>query len=291
MSDIHSTEPTPKDDNWTMIIRPQRHWLDMRLAELWRFRDLIALFVWRDFVAYYKQTILGPLWYLIQPLLTTLMFTVVFGRLAGLSTDGLPQFLFYMAGTVVWGYFSSCLMKTSNTFTANAGIFGKVYFPRLTVPISILISNLITLAIQFALFLVFMAYFGLFGAAIQPNAWILLTPLLLFLMAGLGLGFGIIVSSLTTRYRDLQFLVTFGVELWMFATPVIYPLSQVPEKYRWIILANPMTSILESFRYAYLGAGIVSGLHLLYSFCFMIVVLMIGVLIFNRVERIFVDTV
>jgi lipopolysaccharide transport system permease protein len=291
MSDIHSTESTPKDDNWTMIIRPQRHWLDMRLAELWRFRDLIALFVWRDFVAYYKQTILGPLWYLIQPLLTTLTFTVIFGRLAGLSTDGLPQFLFYMAGTVVWSYFSSCLMKTSNTFTANAGIFGKVYFPRLTVPISILISNLITLAIQFALFLGFMAYFGLFGAAIRPNAWILLTPLFLFLMAGLGLGFGIIVSSLTTRYRDLQFLVTFGVELWMFATPVIYPLSQVPEKYRWIILANPMTSILESFRYAYLGAGIVNGMHLLYSFCFMIVVLMIGVLIFNRVERTFMDTV
>lgn len=291
MSDIHSTESTPKDDNWTMIIRPQRHWLDMRLAELWRFRDLIALFVWRDFVAYYKQTILGPLWYLIQPLLTTLTFNVIFGRLAGLSTDGLPQFLFYMAGTVVWSYFSSCLAKTSNTFTANAGIFGKVYFPRLTVPISILISNLITLAIQFALFLCFMAYFGFFGAAIRPNAWILLTPLMLLLMAGLSLGFGIIVSSLTTRYRDLQFLVTFGVQLWMYATPVIYPLSQVPEKYRWIILANPMTPIVESFRYAYLGAGIVNVMHLLYSFCFMIVVLLIGVLIFNRVERTFMDTV
>jgi lipopolysaccharide transport system permease protein len=274
-----------------MIIRPKRHWLDLQLGELWRFRDLIALFVWRDFVTYYKQTILGPLWFLIQPVLTTLTFTVIFGKLAGLSTDGLPQFLFYMAGTVGWSYFSACLIKTSDTFKANAGIFGKVYFPRLTVPISILISNLITLAIQFALFLCFMAYFGLRGADIRPNVWIFLTPLLLFLMAGLGLGFGIIVSSLTTRYRDLQFLVNFGVQLWMYATPVIYPLSQVPEKYRWIILANPMTPILETIRYAYLGAGLVSGTHLLYSFFAMIVVLIIGILIFNRVERTFMDTV
>ncbi len=284
-------ESTSIDNNWTMIIRPKRHWLDLQLGELWRFRDLIALFVWRDFVTYYKQTILGPLWFLIQPVLTTLTFTVIFGKLAGLSTDGLPQFLFYMAGTVGWSYFSACLIKTSDTFKANAGIFGKVYFPRLTVPISILISNLITLAIQFALFLCFMAYFGLRGADIRPNVWIFLTPLLLFLMAGLGLGFGIIVSSLTTRYRDLQFLVNFGVQLWMYATPVIYPLSQVPEKYRWIILANPMTPILETIRYAYLGAGLVSGTHLLYSFIAMIVVLIIGILIFNRVERTFMDTV
>ena len=284
-------ESTSIDNNWTMIIRPKRHWLDLQLGELWRFRDLIALFVWRDFVTYYKQTILGPLWFLIQPVLTTLTFTVIFGKLAGLSTDGLPQFLFYMAGTVGWSYFSACLIKTSDTFKANAGIFGKVYFPRLTVPISILISNLITLAIQFALFLCFMAYFGLRGADIRPNVWIFLTPLLLFLMAGLGLGFGIIVSSLTTRYRDLQFLVNFGVQLWMYATPVIYPLSQVPEKYRWIILANPMTPILETIRYAYLGAGLVSGTHLLYSFFAMIVVLIIGILIFNRVERTFMDTV
>jgi len=291
MTDNLSMAQSTRDDDWTMVIRPKRHWLDMRLVELWQFRDLIILFVWRDFVAYYKQTILGPLWYLLQPLLTTLTFTVIFGRLAGLSTDGLPQFLFYMAGTVVWSYFSSCLTKTSNTFTANAGIFGKVYFPRLTVPISILFSNLITLAIQFSLFLVFMAYFGLAGAGIRPNIWILLTPLLFILMAGLGLGFGIIVSSLTTRYRDLQFLVTFGVQLWMYATPVIYPLSQVPEKYRWFILANPMTPIMESFRYAFLGAGTLKLTYLLYSFVFMIVALMAGVLIFNRVEKTFMDTV
>jgi lipopolysaccharide transport system permease protein len=279
------------DDNWTLIIRPQRHWLDLRLGELWRFRDLIGLFVWRDFVSQYKQTILGPLWYLIQPVLTALMFTVVFGRFAGLSTDGLPQFLFYMAGTVVWGYFSACLNKTSNTFTANAGIFGKVFFPRLTVPISILISNLIMLAIQFAMFLGFLAYFKLAGSALRPNGWVLLTPVLLLLMAGLGLGFGIIVSSLTTRYRDLQFLVTFGVQLWMYATPVIYPLSQVPERFRWVMLANPMTPIVESFRYAFLGAGTVDLVHLFYAFVFMVLVLLIGVLIFNRVERTFMDTV
>ena len=196
-----------------------------------------------------------------------------------------------MAGTVVWSYFAACLNKTSNTFTANAGIFGKVFFPRLTVPISILISNLIMLAIQFAMFLAFMAYFKLAGSAIRPNGWVLLTPVLLLLMAGLGLGFGIIVSSLTTRYRDLQFLVSFGVQLWMYATPVIYPLSQVPERFRWMILANPMTPIVESFRYAFLGAGTVVLAHLLYAFAFMVLVLLIGVLIFNRVERTFMDTV
>jgi lipopolysaccharide transport system permease protein len=290
-SDMNMADSRPKDGGWTIVIHPRHHWLDLRLGELWRFRYLISLFVWRDFVTYYKQTILGPLWYLIQPLLTTLTFTVIFGKLAGLSTDGLPQFLFYMAGAIVWSYFSSCLMKTSNTFVSNAGIFGKVNFPRLTVPISILFSNLITLTVQFFLFLGFVTYFGLSGANIRPNACILLTPLLFLLMAGLGLGFGIIVSSLTTRYRDLQFLVSFGVQLWMYATPVIYPLSQVPEQYRWIILANPMTPILEAFRYAYLGAGIVNVMYLLYSFCFMVGVLFIGVLIFNRVERTFMDTV
>jgi lipopolysaccharide transport system permease protein len=277
--------------DWTLIIRPQRPWLDLRLDELWRARDLIMLFVWRDFVATYKQTILGPIWYLIQPLLTTITFTVIFGNLAGLSTDGLPQFLFYMSGTVIWGYFAACLTKTSNTFTANAGIFGKVYFPRLSVPVSILISNLITFGIQFGQFLAFMAYFGLAGAALRPNAWVLLTPVLLLMMAGLGLGFGIIISSLTTRYRDLQYLVTFGVQLLMYAAPVIYPLSAVPARFRWLIMANPMTPIIESFRYAFLGAGTVDGIHLLYSFAFMVSTVLIGLLIFNQVERTFMDTV
>ena len=282
----------PNDnENWTMIIRPQNPWFDLRLDELWRARDLVAIFVWRDFVATYKQTILRPLWYLIQPLLTTLTFTVIFGNLAGLATDGLPQFLFYMAGTVIWNYFSTCLTKTSNTFTANSGLFGKVYFPRLAVPLSILISNMVTFAIQFVQFLGFMLYFWFTGVSIHPNAWVLLTPVLLLMMAGLGLGFGIIISSLTTRYRDLQYLVTFGVQLLMYAAPVIYPLSTVPSQYRWLIMANPMTPIIESFRYAFLGAGTVDVLHLGYAFAFMIVTLVTGLLIFNQVERTFMDTV
>jgi lipopolysaccharide transport system permease protein len=279
------------DENWDLIIRPQRHLLDLRLADLWRARDLIMIFVWRDFLSYYKQTILGPLWYLIQPLLTTIIFTVIFGRIAQLSTDGLPPFLFYMAGTVIWTYFAECLNKTSQTFINNANLFGKVYFPRLAVPISILISNLIAFSIQFLLFIGFVIYFVIIGAPVRPNAWISLTPLLLLLMAGFGLGFGIIVSSLTTRYRDLRFLVTFGVQLWMYATPVVYPVSAVPEKLKPLILANPLTPIVEAFRYAYLGNGTINPGMLVYSTVFMLVVLLIGMLIFNRVEATFMDTV
>jgi lipopolysaccharide transport system permease protein len=279
------------DENWTMIIRPQRGWLDLRLGELWQARELVMLFVWRDFVSAYKQTILGPLWYLIQPLFTTITFTVIFGRIASLSTDGLPQFLFYMAGTVIWSYFAACLTKTSATFTANAAIFGKVYFPRLTVPLSIVISSLVAFAIQLGLFLAFLLYFALAGAAVRPNLYILLTPILVAMMAGLGLGFGIIVSSLTTRYRDLQYLVSFGVQLLMYATPVVYPLSSVSGRLRWLILANPMTSIVEGFRYAFLGAGTVDAWHLAYSAAFTLLVLLVGILIFNQIERTFMDTV
>ena len=274
-----------------MIIRPQRSLFDLRLDELWRYKDLVALFVRRDFVSVYKQTILGPLWYLIQPLLTTITFTIIFGNFAQLPTDGLPQFLFYMSGTVIWTYFASCLTKTSETFTSNAGLFGKVYFPRLAVPVSILLSNLVAFAIQFGLFLVFMLYFALSGADLHPNAWVLLMPVLILMMAGLGLGFGIIISSLTTKYRDLRFLVGFGVSLLMYATPVIYPISSVPAKYQWAILANPMTPIVEAFRYAFLGAGTVNMLHLAYSFGFMLVVVFLGTVIFNRVEQTFMDTV
>ena len=277
--------------NWTLVIRPQRSWLNLQLGELWRYRDLIKLFVWRDFVSVYKQTILGPLWHLIQPLLTTITFTVIFGNIAGLPTGGLPQFLFYMSGTVVWSYFAACLTKTSSTFTTNAGLFGKVYFPRLAVPVSILISNLIAFAIQLGMFLAFLACFALAGAAVRPNSGILLLPLLLLIMAGLGLGSGIIVSSLTTRYRDLQHLVAFGVHLLMYATPVIYPVSSLPDRFRWLILANPVTPIVESFRCAFLGAGELNGLHLLYSAGCMILVLTIGILIFNQVEATFMDTV
>lgn len=287
-----SLKPTPvEEERWTMIIRPQRRWLDLRLGELWQYRDLIGLFVRRDFVSVYKQTILGPLWYLIQPLLTTIIFTVIFGRIAGLETDGLPQFLFYMSGTVVWSYFAECLNKTSNTFVTNAPLFGKVYFPRLAVPVSILVSNLIAFAIQFLLFLGFLVYFMVRDAAVQPNLWVLITPLLLLILAGLGLGFGIIVSSMTTRYRDLRFLVTFGVQLWMYATPVIYPLSSIPGRFRLLIQINPLTPIVEAFRYAFLGAGTVNMASLVYSAVFMLAILLISILTFNRVEATFMDTV
>lgn len=292
MTDTASQIAALQDKDWDMIIEPQRSLFDLRLGELWRYKDLVMLFVRRDFVAVYKQTILGPLWYLIQPLLTTIMFTFMFGQIAQLPTDGLPQFLFYMSGTVIWSYFADCLNKTSNTFVGNANLFGKVYFPRMAVPVSILISSLITFAIQFTLFLFFVLFFALRGSDIQPNwGWVAFSPVLLLMMAGLGLGFGIIISSLTTKYRDLRFLVTFGVQLLMYATPVIYPVSSIPERFQWIILANPMTPIVEAFRYAFLGAGSVSTGYLLYSFGFMLTVVFLGSLIFNKVEQTFLDTV
>ncbi len=279
------------EENWSLIIRPQRTWWDLRLGELWRYRDLVWLFVWRDFVAYYKQTILGPLWYLIQPILTTVVFTVIFGNIAQLSTDGLPPFLFYLAGNTVWTYFASCVQSTANTFTGNAAIFGKIYFPRLSVPISIVISNMISFGIRFVVFLIFLLYFFLQGVEVHPNLWALFLPILLFIMAGLGLGFGIIISSLTTKYRDLQQLVGFGVQLLMYATPVIYPLSSVQGNWRWLLIANPMTSVIELFRYAFLGTSSLDPVYILYSVGFMLVALLVGVLVFNRVESTFMDTV
>ena len=278
-------------ENWDLIIKPKRKLLDINLAELWKYRDLIMLFVRRDFVSKFKQTILGPLWFLIQPLMTTIMFTIVFSNLAHIPTDGLPPMLFYMAGNVAWIYFSTCLTTTSNTFISNAAIFGKVYFPRLSVPISIVISNLIQFGIQFLLLLAFMLYFYLRGAPISPNKYVVLLPLLIALMALMGLGFGIIISSLTTRYRDLANLVTFGVQLWMYFTPVIYPLSQIPEGYRIYIVANPVTPIIETFRYALLGTGTVTAVQLLYSTLFTFVVLVIGIIMFSRVEKSFMDVV
>ena len=276
---------------WDMVIGPQRNLLDLRLRELWHARDLILLFVRRDFVSVYKQTILGPLWYLIQPLLTTIIFTVIFGNIAKLPTDGLPSFLFYMSGTVIWTYFASCFTKTSETFVNNANLFGKVYFPRMAVPISILLSNLIAFVIQFVFFLGFMVYFIARGTALHPNWWILFTPVLLLMMAGLGLGFGIIVSSLTTKYRDLRFLVQFGVQLLMYVTPVIYPMSSIPGRYQAILRYNPISPVVETFRYAFLGAGTVNLVQLGYSFAVMLAVIIIGVVIFNRVEATFMDTV
>lgn len=282
---------TSEQENWTLVLRPQRAWWDLRLGELWQYRDLVMLFVWRDFVAYYKQTILGPLWYLIQPILTTVVFTVIFGNIAQLSTDGLPPFLFYLAGNTVWGYFANCVQNTANTFAGNASIFGKVYFPRLTIPISVVLSNMISLAIRFVVFLAFFAYYLFIGAEIYPNWWILSLPLLVLLMAGIGLGVGIIVSSLTTKYRDLQQLVSFGVQLLMYATPVIYPISSLQKEWQWVLLINPMTPIIEMFRYAFLGVSSLAPIYILYSAVFMVVILIVGVLIFNRVESTFMDTV
>ncbi|HET6638432.1 MAG TPA: ABC transporter permease [Gemmatimonadota bacterium] len=279
------------EDRWVTILGPETRWLDFRLGELWRYRDLVALFVRRDFLAQYKQTILGPAWHVIQPLLTTVTFTIVFGRIARIPTDSLPPFLFYFAGYVIWSYFATTLTKVSSTFIANASMFGKVYFPRMAIPVSISISSMIAFGIQFALFLAFLVYFRFRGSPVDPNAWMLAAPIVVLLMGALGLGFGIIVSSLTTRYRDLSNLVTFGVQLLMYATPIVYPLSEVPDGYRLLVLLNPMSSLVEAFRFGFLGAGTVSFGHLAYSFVFTLVILICGVLLFNRVERNFMDTV
>lgn len=281
----------PSGDEWSLVIKPQHGWLDLHLSDLWRYRDLIAMFVRRDFVSLYKQTLLGPLWFVIQPLLTTLTFTVIFGNIAQLSTDGLPKILFYMSGITAWNYFADCLTKTSETFNANANIFGKVYFPRLAVPVSIVISNLIKFGIQLGLFLGFYIFFLVRGTEIAPTSAILLVPFLLLLMAGLGLGSGIIVSSLTTRYRDLRFLVQFGTQLLMYTTPVIFPLSSIPEQYRWVMVANPMTAIIETFRYAFLGTGTISWGMLGYSAVVTFLILGLGIVLFNHVEKTFMDTV
>lgn len=278
-------------DEWTTVITPKGKWFDLKLKELWQFRDLILLFVRRDFVAKYKQTILGPLWYLIQPLFSSTIFTIIFGKFAKIPTDGLPSFLFYMAGNVMWAYFSMSLTSTANTFVTNAHLFGKVYFPRLAMPIAITLSSFIAFGVQFGLFLLVMAVYALQGAPVHPNLWILFFPVLLLMMAGLSLGLGIIVSSATTKYRDLQQVVVFGVHLLMYATPVIYPLSVVPVKYRWIVLSNPMTPIVETFRYGFLGAGTVDFRHLAYAAGVIVILLLFGTMLFNRVERTFMDTV
>ncbi|HNX08152.1 MAG TPA: ABC transporter permease [Bacteroidales bacterium] len=278
-------------ENWTEVIRPRTNWFNFHLRDVWRYRDLLLLFVRRDFVSIYKQTILGPLWYLLQALFTTITYTIIFGRVAKLPTDGVPQSLFYMAGVVCWSYFSLCLTKTSNTFISNAGIFGKVYFPRLTVPISIVISNLVSFGIQLLMFLGFLIYFYFQGMPVNVNTALLLFPILIIIMACLGLGIGIIISSLTTKYRDLQHLVTFGVQLLMYATPVIFPLSFFSGKLRTLVLINPMTSIVETFKYAFLGSGTFNWFYLGYSAAFAIVVLLLGIVLFNRIERSFMDTV
>ncbi len=288
-------EPQSSASNrdWDLVIRPSSGWLQLHLRDLWRYRDLLRMFVWRDFVAVYKQTILGPIWFFIQPLLTTATFTIIFSGIARLSTDGLPPMLFYLAGTAPWNYFATCLTKTSTTFKDNASLFGKVYFPRLITPLAVVISTLMQFLIQFVTLGIALCWFLWQGADIHPNwAGIALgTPALILLLGGLGLGFGIIISSLTTKYRDLAFLITFGVQLTMYATPVVYPLSTVPEKYRFWLQLNPMTGIIEAFRSLYLGAGSFSWSLLGYSAAVTFVVLFLGVLVFNKVEKTFMDTV
>lgn len=275
-------------------ILPSQNLFDLKLNEVWAYRDLLVLMVRRDFVSFYKQTILGPLWFFIQPLFTTIIFTFVFGELAGIPTDGLPKPLFYMAGITAWNYFADCLTKTSSVFKDNAGIFGKVYFPRLIVPLSIVVSNLVRFAVQMILFIIFLVYYYFNGAHFHISWAICLFPLIIILMAMLGLGTGMIISAMTTKYRDLAFLISFGVQLLMYATPVIYPLSEAIKKYptySWAIKYNPMTAIIETFRYGFLGEGSFSWTNLCYTVSITIIFLVIGIIIFNKVERNFVDTV
>ncbi len=279
------------EDKWDIILEPKRRLLDVNLKALWRYRDLLFLFVKRDIIIIYKQTILGPLWFFIQPIMTTIIYIFVFGNIANLPTDGLPQPIFYLSGIIMWNYFSECFLRTSDTFTQNAGVFGKVYFPRLITPISLLISNVLKFLIQFALFFSFCIYYWSTGLAVNIQAEIILFPILVLLLALTGVGFGLIFSSLTTKYKDLKFLIAFGVQLIMYATPVIYPMSTLPSNIQSILWWNPLTHIIEAFKYAFLGAGTFDPFGLLYSLLFACTVLFFGIVIFNKTEKSFMDTV
>lgn len=275
---------------WTETIESRHSLFDLNLKEVWRYKDLAYMFVKRDFVSSFKQTILGPIWFFINPVFTTIVYIVVFGNIAKLSTDGAPKILFYLAGITLWNYFSSCLTATSNVFTTNAGIFGKVYFPRLIMPISIVLSNLMRFGVQMLLFLIVFFYY-LFQGEVQPNIWILATPFLIILMAVFALGMGMIFSSLTTKYRDLQMLLTFGISLYMYATPVIYPASSLKGIFKTIAFYNPLTGIFECFKYAWLGVGDFNAPMLIISTVLIFLILAIGTVIFNKVEKGFMDTV
>jgi len=277
--------------HWDLEIQPQSSVFDLHLKDVWAYRDLLWLLVRRDFVSFYKQTIFGPLWFFIQPIFTTVIFTFIFSNLAKISTSGAPAPLFYMAGTVAWNYFADSLNKTSTVFKDNANIFGKVYFPRLIMPLSIVFSNLVKFGVQFLLFVVLLGYYLLDGAGIHPNWFILLFPVVIILMALLGLGLGLIITALTTKYRDLTFIVTFGVQLLMYATPVIYPLAAAPAKYRGIIESNPMSGLIETFRYGFLGTGQFYSGAFMYSVAACLVIFLAGLVVFNKVEKSFVDTI
>jgi len=276
---------------WTEEIKSDNSLLSINFKELWHYRDLLLMLLKRDFITFYKQTILGPLWFFVQPVLTSLIYIVLFGQVAKLSTDGLPQLAFYLSGITIWNYFSDSLTKTSTVFQTNASIFGKVYFPRLIMPLSIVFSGLLKFAIQFLLFIGVVLYYTFVKEEIQPNWWVLATPLLIVMMASFALGLGMIFSSLTTKYKDLVFLLSFGIQLYMYATPVVYPISAMPDKYRWIVDMNPLSSIIECFRYGYLGSGHFEPFSLVYSSVFIVILLFTGIVIFNKVEKSFMDTV
>lgn len=278
-------------ESWDLVVRPKRHLLDVNLKEVWDYRDLIMLFVRRDFVSTYKQTLLGPFWYILNPLISTFMYTLVFAGIAGIPTEGIPPQLFYLSGIVGWSYFATCLKGTSSTFISNAGIFGKVYFPRLASPISVIISSMVQLGIQLLLLAVFMLFYSLKGFEINVNWYILYIPLLVINLALLGLGIGIIFSALTTKYRDLSNLLGFGVQLWMYITPIIYPASSVPEKYQVYVYINPVAPLVEAFKYGLIGVGEFNPGRLFYSVVVTLVLLFLGVILFNRTEQNFMDTV
>ena len=279
-------------ENWSTVIKPKTGWFDINFRELWQYRDLIVMFIKRNFVSSYKQTILGPLWFVINPLLTSLMYTVVFGQIARISTDGVPQFLYYIAGNTAWAYFSTCLTSTSHTFTGNAHLFGKVYFPRLVSPISTVIYAMFSLIIQTVLMIIFMGYYIFIAHAnVHPNITLVFVPLMVLHMAVLGMGCGIIISSLTTKYRDLSVLVGFGVQLWMYATPIVYPLSAVPLGLEKVIRLNPMTPVVNNFKYAFLGSGSFEVDSWIISGAVSVVILMVGIVIFSKIEKTFMDTV
>jgi len=280
-----------ENETWTTVIKPKTGLFDIDFKEIIAYKDLIFMFVKRNIVVQYKQTILGPVWLFMSPVFTTVVYMVVFGGIAKIPTDGLPQPLFYLSGICLWNYFSSCMQRTSSVFLENEYIFGKVYFPRLIMPITTVISNLITMGIQLLLFVIVYVYYVYHGFLVTPNIYILLAPVLVIMLAGLAIGFGIIVSSMTTKYKDLQQLFGFFVQLWMYATPVIYPLSELSPDKQWIAALNPITSIFEAFKYAVMGQGSFNWAHLGYSFGVMCVVLFFGVLMFNRVQRKFMDTV
>ncbi len=278
-------------EGWTLVIKPRKKLLDIDIKGLWRYRDLWRMYIQRDLVTLYKQTILGPMWFLIQPAFTTVMYMFVFGGLAGISTDGAPQPLFYLSGIMLWNYFNECFNGASNTFTANAGIFGKVYFPRLVVPLASLTSNLLKMLIQLVLFIIVYIGYAISGFQVQLNITLLLFPFYVLLLAFHAMSWGLIISSLTSKYRDLKYLVSFGIQLFMYATPIIYPLSAAGDKYRWALELNPLTPIFEAFKYGCLGCGSFSVGGLVYSTVFMLVTMFISVIVFNRVERNFMDTV